>query len=358
MIYNTFTASNSYKGFYSLFNDFIREDNSGHVYLIKGGPGCGKSTFMKKVASHFENKGLTVEQVLCSSDPDSLDGIKIANNSITIIDATPPHSFDMKYPGAVDSIIDLSAFWDNNKLISNKKYIIDISDEISKRYASVYSLLNVAGILMTSNINDSDDVIIIKQVNEYISKHLKQNGVSPMGLKAKSTARFLSAINCKGVITLNDTINSLCDEALIIEDDIAYVDIMLKKILYYLQKSGYDTIAFYNPLCPKKLDHIIVPQIRYGFFTSNKIFDISLNDNVKIKKIDSSRFIDKEKYENIKSIYTHKKKTISKILTESTEKLKNIKNLHDELEKYYINAMDYEKMNYFTQQFINSLFYC
>ena len=358
MIYNTFTASNSYKGFHSLFNSFIREENSMQVYLIKGGPGCGKSTFMKNIVSHCKNNGFTVEQVLCSSDPDSLDGISIHEKSIKIIDATPPHSFDMKYPGAVDSLVDLSRFWDNRKLIDNKKKIVDLTDEISKRYSSVYSLLNVAGILMTSNINDADDIINIERVNEYISKHMKQNGVSPIKSKPKHTARFLSAINCKGVITLNDTINSLCNEALIIEDDTVHVDTIMKKILYYLHKSGYNTITFYNPLCPKKIDHIIVPQIQYGFFTSNKIFDISLNDNIKCKKIESNRFICKEKYDNIKSIYSHKKKTISKILTESCDKLKNIKILHDELEEYYINAMNYEKMNNFTQQFINSVFCC
>lgn len=356
MIYNTFTASNSYTGFYSLFDKFIRENHNGHLFLIKGGPGCGKSTFMKKIATHAKNEGYTVEQVLCSSDSDSLDGVKIIEKGIIIIDATPPHSFDMKYPGAVDSIIDLSAFWDNNILISNKQNIISLTDKISDNYKHAYSQLYVAGILLSSNIIDSNNTIIDKCINEYLGKHIKQNGFTPIQAQSKSQSRFLSAINCKGIITLDDTANALCDNALVIDDDAVYLGSLMKKTLFYFQKSGYDTIVFYNPLCPKKIDHIIIPQLRYGFFTSNKLFNVNLNDNIKAKKIDSQRFIDKEKYDSIKSLYTYKKKIISRILTDATQKLNEIKLLHDELEEYYKSSMNYEKMNRFTDTFINTLF--
>jgi len=356
MVYDTFTASNSYKGFYSLFDEFLRENNDEKVFLIKGGPGCGKSTFMKKIAYRFEKEGYSIERVLCSSDPDSLDGIKIIEKGITVIDATSPHAIDMKYPGVCDSIIDLSRFWNERKLMSSKNDIISISDTISNEYKSVYSILNVAGILYASNISDSNKACNKKIINDYISKHLTQCNFTSMSKKGACKKRILNAINCKGTIALNNTVTTLCDSALIIDDESLCIDSFMKKILLYLQKNGYDTIAFYNPLFPKKLDHIILPKERYGFFTTNKLFNINFSDNIKSKRIDSIKFVDKEKNEQIRSLYNYKKKTVSKLIADATEKLKNIKEMHDKLEKYYIDAMDYDKMDIFSEQFINSLF--
>ena len=57
MIYDTFTAANTEKGFCSYFDELIHDEKLKRVYLIKGGPGCGKSTLMKKIADKFENGG-------------------------------------------------------------------------------------------------------------------------------------------------------------------------------------------------------------------------------------------------------------------------------------------------------------
>ena len=45
------------------------------MYLIKSGPGCGKSTLMKRLAIKAEQKGEPIQRIHCASDPDSLDGV-------------------------------------------------------------------------------------------------------------------------------------------------------------------------------------------------------------------------------------------------------------------------------------------
>ena len=42
-----FLGANSSKGFSSLYHELIPREMAKAVYYIKGGPGCGKSTFMK-----------------------------------------------------------------------------------------------------------------------------------------------------------------------------------------------------------------------------------------------------------------------------------------------------------------------
>ena len=54
------------------FIDSITEDLNKR-YFIKGRPGTGKSTFLKKLSKSLTEKGYDIEQYYCSFDPKSLD---------------------------------------------------------------------------------------------------------------------------------------------------------------------------------------------------------------------------------------------------------------------------------------------
>ena len=97
-----FLGANSPAGFYSLYDQLIDPAEADAVFILKGGPGCGKSTLMKRVAAAAEERGLQVEYIRCSGDPDSLDGVVIPQlNSLdaillpekktAIVDGTAPH---------------------------------------------------------------------------------------------------------------------------------------------------------------------------------------------------------------------------------------------------------------------------
>ena len=65
-----FLAANSCRGFVSEFESNCDQNFS--TYIIKGGPGTGKSSFMKRVA---EKSNETAILCPCSSDPESLDAV-------------------------------------------------------------------------------------------------------------------------------------------------------------------------------------------------------------------------------------------------------------------------------------------
>ncbi len=49
-------------------------DKKYFTYILKGGPGTGKSTLMKRIATYFSNKD-DVEVYNCASDPNSVDAV-------------------------------------------------------------------------------------------------------------------------------------------------------------------------------------------------------------------------------------------------------------------------------------------
>lgn len=85
-----FLGANSEEGFFSLYDQLLggRLDD---LMILKGGPGCGKSTFMRRVGAAMERAGERVVYINCSGDPDSLDGAIFLDRNAAIVDGTSPH---------------------------------------------------------------------------------------------------------------------------------------------------------------------------------------------------------------------------------------------------------------------------
>ena len=77
------------------------------MLILKGGPGVGKSTFMRRIHTALTENGENSTLYFCSGDPDSLDAVAIPAHGLLILDGIAPHIVDPKIPGARDAIINL-----------------------------------------------------------------------------------------------------------------------------------------------------------------------------------------------------------------------------------------------------------
>lgn len=85
-----FLGANSPSGFYSLYDHLLPPEVARAIYILKGGPGCGKSTLMRKIGAWAEETGLNTEYIVCSGDPDSLDAVLLPDKHTAIVDGTAP----------------------------------------------------------------------------------------------------------------------------------------------------------------------------------------------------------------------------------------------------------------------------
>ena len=120
-----FLGSSGKDGFFSCFEQLMPKTEGRYIYIIKGGPGTGKSSFMKKIADELEQKDIECERIYCSSDPDSLDGVIFPSLRVSIADGTSPHTLDPDYPGASGEILNFGDFWDKKLLREREKEIIN-----------------------------------------------------------------------------------------------------------------------------------------------------------------------------------------------------------------------------------------
>jgi hypothetical protein len=137
-----FFGANTAEGFVGYYDQIVDMYDLKKLYILKGGSGVGKSTFIKKFADHLA--GHDRDFLVCSGDPSSLDGVIIPDKKIGIIDGTAPHAVDPKYPGIADEIINLGEYIIAEKVKAGKKEIAELSDKKKEYYKKATEMLRLA----------------------------------------------------------------------------------------------------------------------------------------------------------------------------------------------------------------------
>lgn len=107
-------------------------------YFIKGRPGTGKSTFMRRFASRAAAMGYDTEVYFCSFDPYSYDMVIVRDLSVCVFDSTSPHE---KMPEeSNDEILD---FYVHSGLSGVDKKLSDELSDIKLRYNNMMSEASV-----------------------------------------------------------------------------------------------------------------------------------------------------------------------------------------------------------------------
>lgn len=152
-IVDFFMGANTSEGFHSYFGGFDPPKPGFRRYLIKGGPGTGKSHMMKQVmaAAMQENLPGVLERIHCSSDADSLDAFLWEAKRCAVFDATPPHAVEPKFPGAYDRVIPITACWDDDMLEAAQAPIVELSRRISRLHERCQVLLSAQNMLYLQN---------------------------------------------------------------------------------------------------------------------------------------------------------------------------------------------------------------
>ena len=113
--------------------DFVENitENISTRYFIKGRPGSGKSTMLKKILENARHRGLDVEVYHCGFDPDSLDMLLFPELDLSIFDSTAPHEYYPRRDG--DNVIDMYA--QLIKVLTDELYELELVDLVA-RYKS------------------------------------------------------------------------------------------------------------------------------------------------------------------------------------------------------------------------------
>ena len=342
-----FLGANSCEGFVSHFGDSFDACEGWRAIIIKGGPGTGKSSFMKYVAAKATDKGYSITLCICSSDPDSLDGIIIEDIKTVILDGTAPHIVEPKYPGACEEILNLGEFWDSDKLLSRAHEILSITDENKAIHKTVSRYMSAVGVLMRDNLKLAASYTDTKKAALF-GERLAQRYIPSKKGEGKEWVRFIGGVTPKGIVAYTDTVNKFYRNRIIIEDKQGIVSgIIMEKIRAAALKAGYEIITLKSPFLPSLvIDHILIPELSLAFVTENEYINFGGEE----RRIHARRFFDIPAQRAARARILFNRRVIRELLLSAAATLKKAKAIHDELEKIYIESMDFDALSRFATE--------
>ena len=235
---NYFLGANSAGGFFSLYGGFCPPESGVFLWIIKGGPGCGKSSFMKRIGAEAERAGMEVHYVWCSGDPDSLDAVYVPEARLAYADGTAPHVLEVPYPGASGLYLDLGRFYDQAALRPELQQIAAVGARIRALYKELYRGLGL--------LADAE-------------KPLRGAPSGPAPVFSPSRAgsgrllrRFGRALTCRGLIgfdSLPDRVQALPSPA------------DVEQTARSAAAAGYDVVCLQHPLFPALAEAAVIPEL-------------------------------------------------------------------------------------------------
>lgn len=361
-----FPGNNTPEGFFSYYRYIMGQREASKIICIKGGPGTGKSTFLKRVGALLAEAGEPVDFLHCSADENSLDGIIAVDKRAAIIDGTSPHVIDPITPGAVDSIINFGDFWNDRKIAGCKEDIIAGNEECSRWYKIAYNYLSAAKCACDSMSGIHSEGIevseIYKLAADIIAREYKRYDIS---LKAGQIRKFFATgITPSGTVSYVKTLLTDIHRIYFVNipegfGSCSFMDILLEGAVY----RGFDAEAYYCPMDPaRKIEHLVIPELSLAFITTNQWHDLEPweitgeeNEMREITMIDISDFESAYFLEKQSGLLGKLSGHYRTMMEEGIGALAQAKRNHDLVEEMYVRNMNFEKIDRLVEKTVEDI---
>jgi len=317
MVKHYLASSNTGKKFVCKFDNILDHSKNEFLYIIKGGSGTGKSTLMKRVGRYFEELKEDVEYFYCSSDSNSLDGVRVKNRNIAIVDGTAPHIMETKMIGIKDTIIDLGKYINNN-IKSNEKEIKKYSNKKSNCFYMVENYLSSAFSVLNNSLGILQNFVRRNYVSRKVKEITEKLKLERRLLKGNKRELFY---NCLDGSLLS---KNKYEKEIVLEFTVLENHNILKKLIIELEKKNYNFIVFYNIINPEIIDGIEIEDLNTIIFGNSK-------NQIRDKKLNQ--------------VLQKNDELILELLLFAKDSLIMARNNHFKVEQSYIKNMDFNKLN-------------
>ena len=334
-----FLGANSPRGFYSLYDQLLPPERARAVWILKGGPGCGKSTLMRRVAAAVEEAGHRAEYILCSGDPGSLDAVLFPDLAAAIVDGTAPHVVEPVCPGAVESYLDLGQCYDRAALRPLRGELTGCMAGYRECYRRAYRCLGAAAEIRRDMRAGLDTPQLrqrlARRARGIAGREFPRTGGAPGGVRQ----RFLGAVTHRGPLCLFGTAAAQCGRIYELSDGYGMGHELLSCLLSAGTAAGHDAVACPSPMEPDRLEHLIFPGLSLCFLTSSP--ELPYPGERPYRRLRLDAMADPELVRQQRPRLRFARKVSASLVDEAVSSLAQAKAMHDELEGLYHPHVDF-----------------
>ena len=350
-----FAACNSENGFYSFYSRVFHEE-LGQIYIIKGGPGTGKSSLMRRAADRAEQAGYRVEEIYCSSDPASLDGMiafdENGQGKLAVLDGTAPHIREMELAGARDSIFYVGDFWSEVSLIRQRDAIANDIRQRADAYRRLFRYLHAAGQCVRNAEDSIADGLDERRLRETVTSLLTEY---PLGEGFAEKIMVTRLVGMKGPIRF-PTLEQQASVIYRIRNRGNLAWRLLDEIYRQAQNRHLSVWVSREPLIPTRMDGIYLPESGRAFVVENESENsVCATESQEIRRISMRRFLNPAFLARAAGSLAEAEKNAGRLMQAAYGVLDEIREIHFTLEKKYVDAMDFDGLNAYTERWLEKI---
>ena len=328
-----FLGANSAYGFHSYYGELFSDPRIRQLIVLKGGAGCGKSTLMRAVAREGAALGLRGEELLCSSDPDSLDGLILPEAGLALVDGTAPHVVEPPLCGCGASYLDLGRHYNPRVLQARRRELEALKAQNAACYPAATACFQAADALtgaLPPNLGQQP----------LCSLRLPRE---PLGDRpGRTLRRFYHGLTPQGPLALPLDRKQVW----VLHSNLGLAGPLLRRTAEAFRAAGYDVILGESPFHPGEVTHLEIPTLDLGYALDCAIFPYPGEAEDRCDLDGPAREVlsrsDRETLDRVLGL--------SRQLTaEGLSHLRRAKELHDALEALYRDGVDFAGVNRDTE---------
>lgn len=335
------------EGFISCFDHLMPDAQLRRKLILKGGPGVGKSTFMRRIHAALCEHGEPSTLYFCSGDPDSLDAVSVPHAGLLILDGTAPHIVDPAIPGARDSIINLGACLNEAAMRLRLAHIRTCMSDHAAATRRARTCLRAAWVL------EQDASALIASCIDPVRMERMTRALISAALCASAKEDDVPSVRpvITDAITPKGELCLLGDnpaQRVIRLTDRAGMDLtaVLHAMSSAARAAGYSVEEHLCPTAPGRLLHLTIPALQVLITTGERVpcelsFDFAAC-------IPAGALLRHEcALEQLLSAMQHQRR-------QAVSALAQAKQLHDELETFYVPNMDFARWEQILRETLDS----
>lgn len=330
-------------GYAGFFDSLIDNDSPLRAYLIKGGPGCGKSSLMRRIAERALHAGHDIEQIRCAGDPDSIDGVICPTLGFIILDGTAPHVLEPTIPVAKQAVISLYCCIDSRRIAAEIGQLRPLFDQNAQYAARAKRFITAAGSLHYDVTRTAAAALNSQKVTRYagnLSAKCLPRGKSQTG---HEQLRFTCAFTPSGIVETGAANYADCRFIHVFEDRFgAAAHAMLDIVRRHALDAGLDIITARSPMAPyDKIDSVFIPSLSMVFVHDSYLSPLSFPGS---HLVHDRRFYEETTLSECQKRLGFCKRAALELISEGCALLAEAKKVHDNIEAVYTANFDFEKL--------------
>ncbi len=342
-----FLGANTASGFRSLYGGFGRGPGD-YLRIVKGGPGTGKSGFMRAIGRACASRGYDVEYVLCSGDPVSLDGVYIPALRLGYVDGTAPHVAEPGIFGSDSDYVNLGRFCRTPLSPADAARAASISASYKAQYARAYALLQ-AGVQLEKALApappDEKAAVRAQETLRALVARLAPEG----GGAGTLSQRFGGAISCEGPLH-DESGLKLCKLIYCCEDGCGLASDALSAARDEALARGLRVVEYLSPFDGVSTEAVLLPALSAAFVSAAPA-------EGSVKRVALDRLCGSmDEIKARRRALRAARRERARCVEAACGVLGEAKALHDALEAVYRPYMDFPSLDSFTAKEIARIF--